>query len=396
MPSDVSAIGVLVGDLFLDEVAAELACALVVADDDAFDRLRAGQRRRGAGALDLADLRRRVAADEGRDRLEGEDEVRGHRVRRVGDVLIGHARSGDGDGAGLAAGEVDGRIEGVGRRAARDGAGMRTAGRAGDRHRAGGNVDRLAERGLDVGGARDVGRARRRRGRRDGRRGVGRRGAVAAEAVEGVVREAIPLNRGVECVAAGRVTGLDRRLAAERVVHRARETRSPLGSRVEAGLADHVDRRPSLVEDDGIVAVEPAGAVRLVGLGQDRRTCRGLGDHVDVTRRDRAGQEDRQAGRRAAVEVHGHRVAAGGEIDRRAGAVVDLERLVVARALDVLGEEQLRRRRIRTADGHERTRCCYRSDQPQTKMRHAIPPLKSVKLSPEPGGGRFGHGRGGL
>ena len=49
----------------------------------------------------------------------------------------------------------------------------------------------------------------------------------------------------------------------------------------------------------------------------------------DVVVRDRAGQVDRQARRRRAVEEHLDAVTAGREIDRRARVVEDLERLVV-------------------------------------------------------------------
>ena len=51
---------------------------------------------------------------------------------------------------------------------------------------------------------------------------------VRAEAVERVDCEAVPLDRGIEAISVVRVTGLNRRLAAEGVVRRARRARSPI------------------------------------------------------------------------------------------------------------------------------------------------------------------------
>jgi hypothetical protein len=68
---------------------------------------------------------------------------------------------------------------------------------------------------------------------------------------------------------------------------------SPL-STAKAPLADGVHDEGALEQNDGVVAVEPAGAVRLVGLGKDRGARGALGEHEDVPRGDHAGQVDRQ------------------------------------------------------------------------------------------------------
>jgi hypothetical protein len=96
-------------------------------------------------------------------------------------------------------------------------------------------------------------------------------------------------------------------------------------------------------------------AVRLVGLGEDRSGGERLGDDVDVAARDGAGEVDPQCRHIVAVEEHPDAVAAGREIDRRAGAVEDLEGLVVARSLDVLREEDLGRRGLPRRREHERS-----------------------------------------
>jgi len=61
--------------------------------------------------------------------------------------------------------------------------------------------------------------------------------------------------------------------------------------------------------------------------------------HVAVGHRARQG--DGQAGGGVPVEVHLDDVLAGRQVHCGAGAVEDLQRLVVAAPLDVLGEEQL-------------------------------------------------------
>jgi len=102
-------------------------------------------------------------------------------------------------------------------------------------------------------------------------------GGVAAQAVEGVRGVAVPLRAGVEVVGAVRVAGANRRHAAQGVVGGGGEPGTPLRGWLIADLADHVHdgaRRAALAQDHGVVAVEPAGSVRLVGLGQNGRVGR--------------------------------------------------------------------------------------------------------------------------
>jgi hypothetical protein len=54
---------------------------------------------------------------------------------------------------------------------------------------------------------------------------------------------------------------------------------------VEADLPDHVEHRRPLAQDDGIVAVEPASPVRLIGLGEDGRARGALRNHEHVVGR---------------------------------------------------------------------------------------------------------------
>jgi hypothetical protein len=120
---------------------------------------------------------------------------------------------------------------------------------------------------------------------------------------------------------------------------------------------------PSLEEHDRVVAVEPARAVRLVGLGEDGRDSRAVCEDVDVARGYRARQIDRERAGPAPVEAHLDCVVVRREIDGRSGAVVDLEGLVVARPLDVLGEEELGRLRARAPEREdERDDRCDREE----------------------------------
>src|SRR5690606_26658766 len=85
-----------------------------------------------------------------------------------------------------------------------------------------------------------LGRAGAAAGHRIGRRvAAGAGGGVAAQAVEGVVGEAVPLERRVELVAAVGVAGADAGLAAEGVVGGGGQAAAPLAARVEADLAHH-------------------------------------------------------------------------------------------------------------------------------------------------------------
>ncbi len=165
---------------------------------------------------------------------------------------------------------------------------------------------------------------------------------VAAQPVEGIRRVAVPLDGRIEHVVAIRVPRGDGGLATQRVVGRAGEAGTPFGARVEADLADGVHDRAVVDEKHGVIAVEPAGGrVGLVRLRQDRGVGRCLRDHKYIPRRDGAGQRNAVAHRHVPVEMHLDGIAAGGQIDRVVGRVVDLERLVEARALHVLAEEEL-------------------------------------------------------
>ena len=95
------------------------------------------------------------------------------------------------------------------------------------------------------------------------------------------------------------------------------------------------------VEHEGVVAVVPACAVRLVGLREDRRARRGLREHPRPTRGHRAREGDGEPWGHCAVEVHADRVAARGEVDAPAGRVVQLDRLVVRTALDDLADDEV-------------------------------------------------------
>jgi hypothetical protein len=285
---------------------------------------------------------RHVAADEaGEGAHEDEDAVRGGRVAvgRGGRVLDEEAVLG---GAGRGAGQrllVDDALHGDEGAAAAVAAGWRV------RRADGAAVGGVGDRALDRADRQDHRHRRRRDGR--GRRRAGVRDRAArrqAEAVEGILGEAVPLDGGVEGIGRHGVAGLDRALAAQGVVGGAGQPAAPLRARIDPELADRVDDDAGPLEHDRVVAVEPAGAVGLIGLGQDGRVGAGLGQHVDIAGRHRAGEGDGQPGGGVAVEEHLDRVAAGRQIDGRAGAVVDLQRLVVAGALDVLGEEELGRR----------------------------------------------------
>ena len=70
------------------------------------------------------------------------------------------------------------------------------------------------------------------------------------------------------------------------------EAGSPLGAGIDAELADHVQEGRALPEHDDVVAVEPAGPVRLVGLREDRGARGALREHEDVAGGDGADERD--------------------------------------------------------------------------------------------------------
>ncbi len=127
-------------------------------------------------------------------------------------------------------------------------------------------------------------------------------------------------------------------------------------------LADRVDDDSVLAEEHGVVAVEPARVVRLVRSAENGLHRLRLCEHEHVARRDGSDQRDRQVADEIAVGAHLHVVDA---VQRHRGRarIVDLERLVVARALDVLGEVQVGGYRA-CARNEQRER--YEDDQKKT------------------------------
>src|SRR5439155_5269735 len=122
---------------------------------------------------------------------------------------------------------------------------------------------------------------------------------------------------------------------------------APLGAGVDADLADHVEDlagRAAPAQDHRVVAVVEARRRGLVGLGQDRGRRRGRREDEDVAVRDGSGEVHGGTGGGGSVEVELHDVAVRGQVDGCAGAVVQLQRLVVRGAFDVLGYEQVGRR----------------------------------------------------
>ena len=273
--------------------------------------------------------------------------VGGHVVRRVDAVLVGDLVAGDWSACtGLPFDEVGVGVEGEGRRAAGD---VRRLGAADGARRA------RTSRPVTLTGSLKVtvtSRPWRHRSRRS--RELGDRGS---------------------CVPTGRVVcARDRRRCRwrsrpTRPPGRRRRTRwcrrrrpAPCGAgccrpsrsgrcptRCPGRSRPGRSRRLTVVPLRSTTASSPLNqpdAVRLVGLRRGSwafapRTGRGR------RRRRRRPCRSRLIVRPAlgrAVEEHLDVVAAGRQVDRRAGAVVDLEGLVVARALDVLGEEQLGRR----------------------------------------------------
>jgi hypothetical protein len=298
-------------------------------------QLRGGAVGRGEGLIEVDEARQRRAARHLDRRVADLGEVE-ELLHRADD--IDHVADLDGGGA---AGEDEDALGG-----ARVGVGVGVGrlheeavrGQAGDDVAQ--RLDRIADEGRVGAVALDV---------VDGDEGrLGRRldhPAVRAQAVEGVGGEAVPLDGGIEGVGAVAVARGHRALAPQGVVGGRGEPAAPLGAGVGADLADDVDPRAALDQRHRVVAVEPAGAVRLIGLRQDGGVRRGLGEDEDVAGLDGAGEADGQAGAGVAVEEHLHLVGAG-QGDRRGTRVEDLEGLVVRAALDVLGEEELAWRRL--------------------------------------------------
>ena len=111
---------------------------------------------------------------------------------------------------------------------------------------------------------------------------------VRAEPVEGVLGESDPLGRRIERVDRIRVAHAHGRGTTQRVVGGRGEAGTPLGAGVDAELADRIDHGVAAHEHDRVIAVEEARRARLVGRCEDGGARRRLGEHVDVSRGDRA------------------------------------------------------------------------------------------------------------
>ena len=171
-------------------------------------------------------------------------------------------------------------------------------------------------------------------------RGVNHMPPQVRECVLGIAR---PLSRWIEGVVAVGVTLHDLRLADEGVIFGGGITAAPGRTWVDADLADHVNDLPVVEECHGIIAVEVHGGrvfKQHIGLVKDSVICLIRGQHKHISVSHRAGDRVDLGGRRRAVGIQRDRVVAG-ESDCAAGAVVDLQGLVVAAPFDVFGEEKL-------------------------------------------------------
>jgi hypothetical protein len=101
---------------------------------------------------------------------------------------------------------------------------------------------------------------------------------MAAQAVEGIGGEPIPLRCRVEGIIAIPITSGDGRLAAQGVVGSADQPCAPFGARVNADLADHIDDTRAPAQNDRVIAIEPSRAVGLIGLSKDRRRRAAVGE----------------------------------------------------------------------------------------------------------------------
>lgn len=166
---------------------------------------------------------------------------------------------------------------------------------------------------------------------------------MLAEVGEGVARVAQPLRRRVEGVAGIAVAVADVGLAHQAPVEGLHIAAAPGRAGVEADLAEAVeDLAAAPAQQHRIVAIEPAAFHPLAGQRQQRRVGHAVGEDEGLARRQAAAQVDAAARRAGAVEIELD--AVGGEVEDLAAAVVELQRLVVAAAFDILGDDQARRR----------------------------------------------------
>ena len=163
---------------------------------------------------------------------------------------------------------------------------------------------------------------------------------MLSQEIEGVLGVHVPLR-----LALGPVRGAlsDVGLPNEGVLrHAARLHRPTVGlSRVvlRANLTHLVNHHPVLPEHDGVVAVEPSHGAQHLALVHNGRVCLRISHHVNPSWRDGALQVELLRRRRGAVVVDLHGVR--GQINRFHRRVVHLQRFVVARALDVLADDQV-------------------------------------------------------
>ena len=163
---------------------------------------------------------------------------------------------------------------------------------------------------------------------------------MLAEVGEGVARVAQPLRRRVEGVAGVAVAVADVGLAHQAPVEGLHIAAAPGRAGVEADLAEAVeDLAAAPAQQHRIVAIEPAAFHPLAGQRQQRRVGHAVGEDEGLARRQAAAQVDAAARRAGAVEIELD--AVGGEVEDLAAAVVELQRLVVAAAFDILGDDQL-------------------------------------------------------
>jgi len=126
----------------------------------------------------------------------------------------------------------------------------------------------------------------------------------------------------------------------------------PCAERIFANHPHHVDDFAILPQDNGVVSIEPSHSAQGLALVDNRSRRLGVAQHVNPARRDDALEVQGLNGHLRAVVVHLHDV--GGQIHLKRRGVVDLQRLVVARALHVFADDQVvaQPRRAALKNGH--------------------------------------------
>ena len=154
---------------------------------------------------------------------------------------------------------------------------------------------------------------------------------VRTKTVEGVLGLLLPFHRYIECIVGVRVSGGDVGLSDEGDVD------APL---VRASdLADGVDDRIALLQHEDVVAVEVSDGTLRLALALQLGHGLGIDNDVGGTGCKLPLQLHGVVRRGLAVGVQLDAVLA--EVDGRLGAVVDLDRLVTARSLDVFTDDEV-------------------------------------------------------